>query len=210
MIVDEAAAKAWLQESGFVDADGLARLELLVQRLAEENQQQNLVSASSLLSAWQRHICDSVQLLRYLPSEGIRSWMDLGSGAGFPGIVIAAVKPELSVTLVESRTRRIDWLNRLREELALPNVKVEGSRLELLESRPFDVISARAFAPLDTLLKLAARFSTSATLWLLPKGRSAAQELEELRGWDQSFHVERSLTDSQAGIVVGNLAGRKG
>ena len=210
MIADEAAAKAWLQESGFVDTDGLERLERLIELLTEENQRQNLVSASSLLSAWQRHICDSVQLLRYLPKEGVNSWLDLGSGAGFPGIVIAAVKPDLPVTLVESRTRRIEWLNRLGEELGLANVRVEGSRLELVEARSFDVISARAFAPLESLLKLAARFSTKSTLWLLPKGRSAAQELEELRGWDQSFHVERSLTDSQAGIVVGNLAGRKG
>jgi 16S rRNA (guanine527-N7)-methyltransferase len=71
------------------------------------------------------------------------------------------------------------------------------------------VISARAFAPLDKLLDLSARFSTSATMWLLPKGASAQHELAELRGWAHMFHVEQSLTDPAAGIIVGTLTGRK-
>jgi 16S rRNA (guanine527-N7)-methyltransferase len=136
--------------------------------------------------------------------------MDLGTGSGFPGVVIAALRPDIKVTLVESRTRRIEWLNGVRDALTLSNVNVVGSRLELVPSRAFDAISARAFAPLGPLLDLACRFSTSDTLWLLPKGRSAAQELGDLRGWHHTFHVEPSLTDIQAGIVVGKLAGRKG
>ena len=85
-----------------------------------------------------------------------------------------------------------------------------GARLEQVETCKVSVISARAFAPLERLLSLSARFSTSDTIWLLPKGRSAQQELENLRGWRHMFHVEQSVTEPQAGIIVGKLAGRKG
>ena len=112
--------------------------------------------------------------------------------------------------MVESRMRRIEWLELARLDLGLGVAKVVGARLEHVESRRFDVISARAFAPLDKLLQLSARFSTSATLWLLPKGRSAGQELALLRGWNHAFHVKHSLTDPDAGVIVGTLAGKTG
>jgi 16S rRNA (guanine527-N7)-methyltransferase len=112
--------------------------------------------------------------------------------------------------MVESRARRIDWLWRLIEALDLPQAKVIGSRLEQVPEFPVSAISARAFAPLPQLLTLSARFSTTDTIWLLPKGRSAAQELAELSSWSHMFHVERSLTDPEAGIIVGTVAGKSG
>ena len=125
-------------------------------------------------------------------------------------MIIAALRPESRVIMVESRARRIDWLQRACKALGLDRAEVVGQRLELVASEPVCVISARAFAPLPRLLTLSARFSTSDTLWLLPKGRSAKQELEDLRKWRHMFHVEQSLTDPQAGIIVGKLADRKG
>jgi 16S rRNA (guanine527-N7)-methyltransferase len=89
-------------------------------------------------------------------------------------------------------------------------VTIVGRRLEDVEPMAADVISARAFAPLDRLVALSARFSTSDTIWLLPKGRSASVELESLQGWTHMFHVEQSLTDDGAGVIVGRLLGRKG
>lgn len=136
--------------------------------------------------------------------------MDLGTGAGFPGLVIAALRPECEVWMVESRVRRIEWLERARIAMGLNRARVVGRKLELVETCQASVISARAFAPLERLLALSARFSTSDTIWLLPKGRSAQQELQDLRKWRHVFHVEQSLTDPQAGIIVGKLAGRKG
>lgn len=109
--------------------------------------------------------------------------------------------------MVESRGRRVEWLIQTAEELGLTNASIFGLQLQRVESKIFNVISARAFAPLDTLLNLAARFSTQSTSWVLPKGRSAAQELSALQGWRHTFHVEQSLTDPDAGIVVGALAG---
>lgn len=210
MIRTEEEARTWLRALPEYDEAAIERLECLITMLIEENQRQNLVAAASLDHVWQRHIVDSAQLLPFVPRETSGPWMDLGTGAGFPGLVIAALRPECEVMMVESRARRIDWLERARIAMGLKRASVIGQRLELVETRQASVISARAFAPLERLLTLSARFSTSDTIWLLPKGRSAQQELDDLRKWRHVFHVEQSLTDPQAGIIVGTFADRKG
>lgn len=210
MITSEAEARAWLAALPDYDSAALERLETLVALLVRENESHNLVSAASLADVWRRHIADSAQLLALVPRETSCPWLDLGTGAGFPGLVVAALRPECAVLMVESRARRIDWLQRAAEALGLENARVCGTRLERFETQKVAVISARAFAPLDRLVALSARFSTSETLWLLPKGRSAQQELNDLRGWRHAFHVKQSATDPQAGIIVGTLSGRKG
>jgi 16S rRNA (guanine527-N7)-methyltransferase len=210
MITTEDEARKWLRKLPECDEDAWVRLETLIAMLVEENRQQNLVSAASLEQVWLRHIVDSAQLLPYVSRETSSPWIDLGTGAGFPGLVIAALRPECEVVMVESRTRRVEWLDRARVAMGLDNARIAGQRLELVESFPASVISARAFAPLEKLLTISARFSTSDTVWLLPKGRSAKQELEDLRKWRHMFHVEQSLTDPHAGIIVGKLADRKG
>jgi 16S rRNA (guanine527-N7)-methyltransferase len=207
---DEAAARSWLETLPEWTPAARERLEALVRLLGEENQRQNLVSAASLDSVWLRHIVDSAQLLRRVPREMAEPWLDLGTGAGFPGLVIAALRPEHAVVMVESRVRRIDWLERARQALGLDAARIVGARLEQVESFPVRVISARAFAPLPRLIDLSARFSTADTIWLLPKGRSAPQELRELTRWQHMFHVEQSLTDPEAGIIVGPLIGPTG
>lgn len=210
MISGEGEARAWLEQLPEWTIEAAERLELLARMLAEENTRQNLVSAASIRSLWQRHIADSAQLLSHVPREALSPWLDLGTGAGFPGLVIAALRPDCDILMVESRPRRAEWLERARIAMGLDRAKVLGARLELVVSQPVCVISARAFAPLARLLELSARFSTSETLWLLPKGRSAAQELSELSGWRHMFHVEHSLTDPEAGLIIGTIAGKKG
>lgn len=207
IIADEQDARDWLAAR---HGDAMARLELLVCALRDENERQNLVSRPSLDSVWQRHILDSAQLL-HVSRETVPAgpWLDLGSGAGFPGLVIAALEPERPVTLVDSRRLRTEWLARAAALMGLGNVEVILSRVEDLPARQWQVVSARAFAPLDRLLDVAARFSTPETLWLLPKGAKAQHELETLGAeWNRVFHVEQSLTDSAAGIIVGHLQGR--
>lgn len=210
MIDSETAARNWVANLPECDALAMERLEKLAGLLGEENARQNLVAAASLASVWQRHIADSAQLLPHVPRETSSPWLDLGTGAGFPGLVVATLRRECEVVMVESRIRRVEWLERARIILGLNKAKVIGERLEKIQTFPACVISARAFAPLDRLLDLSARFSTEGTTWLLPKGRSARQELEVLRGWDHVFHVEQSLTDNDAGVIVGRLNGRKG
>ena len=208
ILTSEAETRAWLESLPEWDAQASERLEALIAMLAEENQRQNLVAAASLDTVWLRHIADSAQLLGHVSRETSSPWLDLGTGAGFPGLVIAALRPECEVVMVESRARRIEWLERARIALGLDRARVEGRRLELVPSREFRVISARAFAPLPRLLELSARFSTSETVWLLPKGRSARQELLDLTGWNHMFHVEQSLSDPESGVIVGKVAGR--
>ncbi len=185
------------------DQAAMARLEVFIPSLAAENAQQNLISTTSLENVWQRHIADSLQLLLHVPRE-TSPWLDLGSGAGMPGLVLAIARPNLTLHLVESRKRRVSWLQSVVDRFSLHNCHVHGSRLESVPSAPMQVICARAFAPLPKLLNLSARFSTQDTVWILPKGRSAAQELsEQPESIRAMFHVEQSRTDTEAGLVVG-------
>ena len=211
MIRDEDSARKYV--AGLCDAAAMERLDRFVAALGEENRRQNLVAKPTLEIAWQRHIADSAQLLEHVSrgtsarKAGTGLWMDLGTGAGLPGLIIAIMRPDRPVMLVESRRRRIDWLEAMRHELSLERCTIAGSRLELVDTVPASVISARAFAPLASIISLSARFSTAQTTFVLPKGRSAAQELENMpRKVRQMFHVEQSLTDDDAGILVGRLA----
>jgi 16S rRNA (guanine527-N7)-methyltransferase len=186
----------------------MARLDAFVELLSEENTRQNLVSKASLDQLWLRHIADSAQLIRYAPAEPA-SWVDLGSGAGFPGLVVAALD-RWPVTLVEERRLRVDFLRRAAETLGI-EVEILGMKAERVPRRPFDVISARAFAPLPRLLDLGTAFSTTKTLWLLPKGRNAAAELEAVdASWQGDFRLEPSLTDPDAAIIVAEGVRRRG
>jgi 16S rRNA (guanine527-N7)-methyltransferase len=201
MIDTEDEARAFC--AALSDEQGMARLTEFIGMLEAENRQQNLISTASLESVWQRHIADSLQLLLHVPRE-TGAWLDLGSGAGMPGLVIAIARPDITIHLVESRKKRVGWLEGVVARFGLANCRVHGTRLESVETAPMAVICARAFAPLEKLLSLSARFSTHDTVWLLPKGRSAAQELQEQpESIRAMFHVEQSRTDSQAGIVTG-------
>lgn len=178
----------------------MERLDAFVALLREESERHNLVSRATLGQIWSRHIADSAQLLRFAPSSEA-SWVDLGTGAGFPGLVVAALHRG-PVTLVEERRLRVDFLRRAAEVLGV-KPEILAMRVERLPARPFDVISARAFAPLPRLLALATGLSTAKTVWLLPKGRNAASELEALDpSWQGDFRLEPSLTDPEAAIVV--------
>ncbi len=208
----ESEAQEWLQAHFDVSRETQEKIESFVGYLVREASSQNLISASTLNQIWSRHIVDSAQLLKLLPSDrSSGDWLDLGSGAGFPGIVIALLS-NFQMTLVESRTKRIEYLQRAVALLDLEGqVTIAGMPVERLESAPFSVISARAFAPLPRLFDLAARFSTTKTLWLLPKGRNAAKEWEEVQSdWTGNFRIEHSVTDAEAGILVGHLTRKLG
>ena len=200
--MDETAAKAWLTDSLNVSRETLDRIDTLVAMLREENSRQNLMSAKSLDDIWSRHIVDSAQLFeRARDRPG--PWMDLGSGAGLPGMVLASLDPDKHLILVESRKLRWEWLQRAADALSLSQVTVEPMSVEQVRHYSAGVITARAFAPLPKLFGLAHRFSTRETLWLLPKGRSAAEELASTRGaWQCDATMEPSVTDPDSAIIV--------
>lgn len=192
-----------------VPRETIERLDAFVALLREENERQNLVSRASLDAIWQRHILDSAQLIRFAPASA-RSWLDLGTGAGFPGLLVPLFHPA-SAILVEARRLRAEFLRVAASLLGIAaRVEIVASKLEAVPTRAVDVISARAFAPLPKLLALAERFSTPGTVWILPKGRNAKSELDAARSsWQGDFRLEPSLTDADAGIVVASGVHRK-
>ena len=196
-------ARAWLVDHCAVSRETSERIEAFARAVLIENGHQNLISAATEPHIWARHIVDSAQLWMLRPKRpSIPAWLDLGTGAGFPGMVIA-ILGDLPVILVEARRKRFEFLSRQVECLRLGNVAIHRGRLEMLQTQPVGVISARAFAPLPRLFALAHRFSTNETVWLLPKGRSVREELESARAsWQGVFHVEPSLTDAEAAILV--------
>jgi len=182
-----------------VSRETFEKFEAYAALLREEAQQQNLVSASTLDYLWDRHILDSVQLVRFEPRAGA-SWVDIGSGAGLPGIVIASMV-DGPVTLIEPRRLRAEFLHRVCESLRI-GATVIATKVERAEGN-YDVLTARAVANMAQLLKLSAHLSTRKSLWVLPKGRSAQAELAEAqRSWQGEFHVEQSVTDADSHIVV--------
>ena len=185
LIDDEATARAYCE--GFGDAEASEKLASYARLLLEENQRQNLISRPSEANLWVRHLADSAQLLEHAPNHdgvGLAAgpWLDLGTGPGLPGLVIAILRPRIPVVLVESRARRVDFLDRCKSELSLSNCDIRGERLERVDPFAAWVISARAFAPLEKLLRLSAPFSTKETVYLLPKGRS------ERTNWHKQRH----------------------
>ena len=183
-----------------VSRETFEKLQTYVSLLKNESARQNLISASSLDDIWTRHILDSAQLVRFEPHPGA-AWLDIGSGAGLPGIVLACVV-EGPVTLVEPRRLRAEFLHKLVESLDL-HASVVCSKAERLGGR-YEVITSRAMSKLRDLLEISAHLSTRKTVWALPKGRNAERELAEAtRAWQGDFHLERSVTDADSWIVVG-------
>jgi 16S rRNA (guanine527-N7)-methyltransferase len=168
--------------------------------LRKEAEHQNLIAASTSNELWNRHIIDSAQLYPLAP-ENARTWIDVGSGAGLPGIVLAALS-EQSFTLCEPRRLRHEFLATVVEELALTNATVAAKRIEHVTGA-FDVITARALAPLSKLLGITAHLSHPGTRWLLPKGRNAKSELAEAeRSWHYEVRAEPSRTDADSHILL--------
>jgi 16S rRNA (guanine527-N7)-methyltransferase len=182
-----------------VSRETLERLEAYAALLREESERQNLVSRGTIDALWERHILDSVQLVRFQQAEG-SSWIDIGSGAGLPGVVVACMV-QGPVTLVEPRRLRAEFLQRLVKEIGL-TAQVLHAKAERITGT-FDVITGRAVASLSRFLSMCDHLSTKKTIWVLPKGRNAQSELAEAqRTWQGDFRVEPSVTDEDSKIIV--------
>lgn len=204
--MDESGARDWVRRECNVSRETMAKLDAFADLLRAGNERQNLVSRGTLDQLWLRHIADSAQLLHFAPRGA--SWIDLGTGAGFPGLIVAALH-DGPVTLVEERRLRVEFLRHAAGIMGL-RIEILQTRAERLPPRPFEVISARAFAPLEKLLSLGTAFSTQKSLWLLPKGRNAATELAALdASWQGDFRLEPSVTDAEAKIIVAEKVGRR-
>lgn len=192
-----------------VSRETLLHLDRYAELLTEWQQRMNLVGPSTLPHVWDRHFRDSAQLL---PIAGLgKRWLDIGAGGGFPGLVLAILDPKAHFMLVESIAKKCAFLTNVAQETSTAQrVIVNNARIESIKAEPFDVITARAAAPLATLFEWGLRFAGPATRWILPKG---ARVQEELASAATRFHFDHQLipsrTDSAARIVVaGNVRPR--
>ena len=211
--MNEDEAKAWLSDNFDVSRETWDRLDSYVRLLLAEMNHQNLIAESTREHVWARHIVDSAQLLRFGESAAAGPWVDLGSGAGLPAIIVAILS-DRPVVLIESRRKRVEFLNQVVGDLGLKCARVLGCRVERAQNEPAAVISARAYAPLDRLFASAMHLSRDKSVWILPKGRNAQIELEAARpAWQGTFHVEHSITDPDSAIIIARSVaprGRKG
>jgi 16S rRNA (guanine527-N7)-methyltransferase len=163
----------------------------------------NLVSSSTLPHAWERHFKDSLQLLAFLPPQKA-TLVDLGSGAGFPGLVLAIVRPQtLDVTLIESDLRKCLFLENVSRE-TFSRVTILRSRIESIKNMiQYDVVTARGFAPLSLLLDYSFPLMKKKGVGIFLKGKKAEEEiLEAQKKWDFDLEIRPSLTDSQGRILI--------
>lgn len=193
--------------AGNVSRETLARLDILANLLTKWQKTINLVAPASLPDLWRRHIADSLQLVSLVPPS-ISAWTDLGSGGGFPGLVVAAVLAERDnahVELVESDTRKAAFLREASRQADLP-VTVHPQRIEKVAQAlapGCQVVSARALAPLPKLLELSEPFFAAGAVGLFPKGRDWERELTEARkDWTLDVELQPSRVDSEGRILL--------
>ncbi len=191
-----------------VSRETQARIDAYVALLTRWNARINLVSPATIETIYERHIADSAQLFDLAPPDAT-NWIDLGSGAGLPGLPIAALaaekSPGLHVTLVESDTRKAAFLAAAAREMCL-DVTIEPRRIEALCPHPYDVVSARALAPLTALCALAHRFSAPhparRTVFLFLKGARLDSELTTASaGWHIRAERIASRTNPEASVL---------
>jgi 16S rRNA (guanine527-N7)-methyltransferase len=181
------------------------RFAVFVDLLARWRKTTNLISEASFPSVWTRHVADSAQIPALAP--GAKRWVDLGSGAGFPGLVLAIQLvgvPGAVVHCVESDQRKCAFLREAARATGAP-AQIHPQRVEALDAKqlgPVDAVTARAFAPLPLTLKLAKVWIDSGAVGVFPRGRSAEDQLEALAR-DPAYAIEMlpSAVDSEAAIL---------
>lgn len=197
--MDEFAARGWLDSH--VSREARLKFTEFEQAVVAANRQQNLVSRSTVPDFAARHLVDCAQLQAFLPA-GNGTLLDLGSGAGLPGLVLAGMSSR-PIVLVEERRKRAEFLTMMIERLELSHVTLLATSIERAVAFPAAAITARAFAPLGRLFDLASRFATADTVWVLPKGKSADEELASVAStWQGRYRMEPSVTDPASKIIV--------
>lgn len=181
-----------------------ARLRSLESLVKKWNPTINLVSRATVDQTWKRHIVDSAQLYRLGHRSG--HWVDLGSGGGFPGLVVACMSTDdqdgPKVTLIESDKRKATFLRVAAQELQI-QINVIAQRIETVPPQRADTLSARALASLPHLLRFADRHLSPDGVALFPKGASWQQEVEQARkDWHFDLHVHPSVTDPDGAILA--------
>ncbi len=194
-----------LRAFDFVSRETIEDLKLFVAELLRWNKRINLIGRGTEADIWTRHILDSVQLWPLTSRHSGDNWVDLGSGAGLPGLVLAVVAKHLKVaaaiSLVESDTRKGVFLSAMKHQLGL-NVSILSGRIETIAPLKADIITARALAPLPVLLSLVDRHVVDTADLLFPKGKGYQSEVDAAKvAWTFDMDVTRSIAEPEAVIL---------
>jgi len=182
----------------------LETLSRYVEDVLEVNRRMNLTAARDAETVWMRHVFDSLLLMPYLKSDTDQRALDLGSGGGFPGLVLAIVRPDMRWTLVDSVGKKARFLGEEAERLGLENVEASSERAEVLGRDPayrgqYHVVTARAVARLNVLLELTVPLLRRGGHLLAMKGEKAPEEIKEARRAEDMLKVRRLREDAQPG-----------
>lgn len=187
-----------------VSRETFERLEIYATEIRRWNPKINLVAKNSLDHLWERHFLDSLQILPLIPPK-LTNWVDLGSGGGFPGLILAASienEPGFKMCLIESDQRKCAFLRTAARAMGV-TVDVISERIEDAKPQSAHVISARALAPLDKLLAWAAPHAHQETIYIFPKGKNWQNELTLAQeNWQMVVENHQSLTDPDAQILI--------
>jgi 16S rRNA (guanine527-N7)-methyltransferase len=201
--LSEASAQALLSSSIGASRETLDRFRVYQALLERWAPRINLVGASTLPNFWSRHILDSAQILPLAPESAL-SWVDFGSGAGFPGLVLSALlvdRPNASMRLIEASAKRCAFLREAARAMET-QVEIIQAKLEDVTPSPCDVITARAFTSLDRLIAYAVPWLHDQSQALFPKGEEVEAEIAEASTrWQFQSIVYPSISDSRGCVV---------
>jgi len=185
-----------------VSRETMERLSIYADMLTKWQRRINLVGPATIEVLWTRHFADSLELVRHAPS-GAKNWIDIGTGAGFPGMVIATCgqQKNIQVNLVEANARKCSFLREVSRRIKAP-VKIHNCRIEAIDSQAIqtmalDVVTARALAPLDLLLKLAQKPLECGAVGVFPRGQDVE---DELTASTKCWKIEAEIVERNFGL----------
>ena len=198
---DDEVKQILLKDLKFTEND-VSKLEVLKKSLLEYNSKYNLISKSTEKSIWSRHILDSAQLIKYFSTKYEASLADFGSGAGFPGLIIAIFNknPKFHVKLYEKSPVKRSFLNFIKEKLDIQLIVAENIYDEVIEA---DIVVARAFKKIDRIIEISREMIKKPHKIIILKGKNAQSEINNVSfGSNYRYKLERSITDTDSKIII--------
>ena len=198
---DDEVKQILLKDLKFTEND-VSKLEVLKKSLLEYNSKYNLISKSTEKSIWSRHILDSAQLIKYFSTKYEASLADFGSGAGFPGLIIAIFNknPKFHVKLYEKSPVKRSFLNFIKDKLDIKYIVAENIYDEVIEA---NIVVARAFKEIDRIIEISREMIKKPHKIIILKGKNAQSEINNVSlGSNYRYKLERSITDADSKIII--------
>ena len=198
---DDEVKQILLKDLKFTEND-VSKLEVLKKSLLEYNSKYNLISKSTEKSIWSRHILDSAQLIKYFSTKYEASLADFGSGAGFPGLIIAIFNknPKFHVKLYEKSPVKRSFLNFIKEKIDIQYIVAENIYDEVIEA---NIVVARAFKKIDRIIEISREMIKKPHKIIILKGKNAQSEINNISfGSNYRYKLERSITDTDSKIII--------